>query len=62
MLGMPRKAGVGPRGLNPHFSPFVGDPVLAIGVEFAAETAVYDFLDDWAEVKRAVADLAPHNF
>jgi hypothetical protein len=23
----------------------------------AAETAIYDFLDDWAEVRRAVADL-----
>ena len=57
MRGTPRKAASGPRALNPHTSPFAGDPVLAIGAEFAAETAVYDFLDDWAEVQRAVADL-----
>lgn len=29
----------------------------ALTAELAAETAVYDFLDDWAEVRRSVADL-----
>ena len=29
----------------------------ALTAEFAAETAVYDFLDDWAEVQRSIADL-----
>ena len=31
----------------------------ALTAEFAAETAVYDFLDDWAEVQRSIADLTP---
>jgi outer membrane protein TolC len=31
----------------------------ALTAEFAAETAVYDFLEDWAEVQRSVADLGP---
>ena len=31
----------------------------ALTAEFAAETAVYDFLKDWAEVQRSVADLGP---
>jgi len=29
----------------------------ALTAEFAAETAVYEFLDDWAEVQRSIADL-----
>ena len=29
----------------------------ALTSELAAETAVYDFLDDWAEVQRSVAGL-----
>jgi outer membrane protein TolC len=31
----------------------------ALTAEFAAETAVHDFLKDWAEVQRSVADLGP---
>jgi len=31
----------------------------ALTAEFAAETAVYVFLEDWAEVQRSVADLGP---
>lgn len=31
----------------------------ALTAEFAAETAVYEFLDDWAEVQRSIADLGP---
>jgi outer membrane protein TolC len=31
----------------------------ALTAEFAAETAVYDFLDDWAEVRRGIGQLGP---
>jgi outer membrane protein TolC len=31
----------------------------ALTAEFAAETAVYEFLDDWAEVRRSVGELGP---
>ena len=29
----------------------------ALTAEFAAETSVYDFLDDWAEVRRSIGEL-----